>query len=215
MVLLDFVNGILSLMGEQPLASSSGTLGQMVKNVAQTAINTVAQTVRPQAFEQIVSMSSTNSAYDVPVGSIPDNTIQIYSVFWKQGSNSPFGFRRMDSKPLEVLDTNFGYSLVGNQLYVSNLIARDNASPLAVSLHCLVAPTLPTADDADIGIPTLLIPAIQHTAASILLVSYVDDANAASQHQRLAESMTTMLRLQLGVSRGRSYNIGGYGYDYR
>lgn len=211
MVVLDFVNGILSLMGEQPLATSSGTLGQMVKNVAQTAINTVAQTVRPQAFEHIVNMTTTNSDYSVAVGLLPDNVIQIYNVHFVRGTNSPL---RLQAIAYEALPTNYGYSIVGNSVYVSPIIARDMSLPLSVSFHVLLAPNLPTADDVDIGIPTLLIPAIQHTAASILLLSYVDDANAASQHQRLAESMTTMLRLQIGVSRGRSYNIGGHGYGF-
>lgn len=208
MLVLDFLNGILALTGEQQLASSAGSLGSLVRNVAQTAINSIAQTVRPQQFELMLQLSTTTQDYGVPVGTIPDNVIQIYNVFWRQGSATPYPYAKLDTQPFEVLDNRVGYAIIGDKLHVSNLLGRDSTYPLVINLHCLMAPVLPTADGADLGIPTLLIPAIQHTAASIMLVSYVDDANAAAQHQRLAETMTAMLRSQVGISRGRQFNLG-------
>lgn len=208
MLTIELINQVLALVGEQPLASSAGTLGQLTRSVIDTALQAVTQSVRPQTFERIYALTTTNNDYTVPVGAVPSNIIQIYNCFWRQGLVSPYKFVRLDTQPYEVLDQRIGYTIIGNSLFVSPLINRSDEYPLTIHLHTLTAPVLPTADDEDAGIPQPLLSAVKHQAAAIMLLSYVDDPNAASMHENIANQFKEMLRLQYGISRNREFNIG-------
>jgi hypothetical protein len=194
MKLLEFVNSILALIGEQRLASTSGSLGTLTKNVAQSAVVSVAAAVRPQQFEHMVVVTNL-------VQQLPAEVLQIFSVFRKaQGKLS-----RLQQLPFEELSNYIGYCLVGNTIFVSPLITD---TPLEIQLHCLLVPTLPASDDDDIPLPSTIVPAVQHVAASILLLSYLDDVNQAALHRNIADQMIALLRGTTGISRGRTFNIG-------
>jgi hypothetical protein len=195
MKLLEFINSILALVGEQRLASTSGSLGTLTKNVAQSAVVSVAAAVRPQQFEKLVVVSN-------QVQPLPDSILQIFSVFL----SSQGQLLKLSQLPLEALSNNVGYSIVGNTMYLSPRIVT---TPLEVKVHCLVVPQLPLSDDDDVGIDFILLPAIQHVAASTLLVSYLDDANQAAIHKNIADQLIITLRGTTGISRGRQFNIGG------
>jgi len=193
MKLLDFLNSILQLIGEPRLSSSNGSLGTITKNAAQNAILVVATTVRPQAFELLV-------AIEQPIQVLPDSIVQIFSCFLERNST----FTKLNFLPLEQLHNYSGYSIVGSTFYVSKRIEP----PFLIRAHALNCPQLPASDDADIGIPSILIPAIQHIAASTLLASYLNDATMSAMHKNMAETLMVQLRGITGIAKGRSFNLG-------
>jgi hypothetical protein len=193
MKLLDFINSILQLIGEPRLSSTNGTLGTTTKNAAQNAILVLATTVRPQAFELLV-------AIDQPIQVLPDSIVQLFSCFLERNS----AFTKLNFLPLEQLHNYPGYSIVGSTFYVS----RQIEPPFVIRAHALNCPQLPASDDADIGIPFLFVPAIQHLTASTLLASYLNDATMSAMHKNMAEALMAQLRGTAGIAKGRSFNLG-------
>lgn len=200
---LDFINYVLSLIGEQPLYTSAGNLGQLVRNSIYTSMLGVVQTSRASMFEQYLTATVVNLDSNVPAYTIPDDLVQLLNVSFVDATLTKGLLVSISRK--EVISNNAGYyyEVVGNSLYLSQAIDR----PVQLKLRALVVPTLPTADDAPIALPKPVLPAIAHGAASILCLSYVDDANASSMHKRMADEATNMLRQQFGITRGRAFNM--------
>ena len=195
MLTIDFLNSILALIGERSLTSSSGSLGSLVRAMTEAALLKVVQETRANVFQQRISMTATFDDYTIAVGSIPTDVIQIYDCFLSDTNAYP-KMQRMPKQSFANLTWRLGYAIEGNQLFISPHFVR----PLTLVLSALVLPFL-AADGAELTIPTAFIPAIRHTAAALMLVSYVDDSNAASIQQNIADTMITNLRNQYGKGR--------------
>jgi len=199
---LDFFNYVLSLVGEQPLATTAGNLGMLTRNAIYTSLLTVVQSKRANFFEKLLSGEVTNVDYLVPAFSLPDEVTQVLNVWLVDQVTGEMV--QLVQQPLSTQTVpTLSYDIIGNKLYINKGITR----PAQLSIRALVIPTLPTSDTDDVGIPAPLRPAIAHGAASILCVSYIDDGNAAAQHKRLADEAMLMLRQQFGIARGRHFNL--------
>lgn len=199
---LDFVNYVLSLIGEQPLLSTAGNLGQLVRNSIYSSTLSIVQATRASFFEQFITGTTTNLDPLVPALVLPEETVQVLEVAIVDASGDFITIHRLELSQMSYYPA-YTYDIIGSNLYLSKSVDR----PAQVKVRALVLPTLPTADDAPVSIPKPLQPAIAHSAASILCLSYIDDGNAAAQHKRIADEMTLMLRQQFGITKGRTFNM--------
>jgi hypothetical protein len=206
MVTIELINSVLSHIGEQKLTTSTGSIGQLVRSIITTAIYKVVQETRYQSFDVMLTFTGTDENYLVPVGELPANVVQVYSVYYIANTNAIYGdiLVRLNEYRLHHLNTVLGYALVGSNIHVSSHLAK----PVDIRVRALVAPTLPVSDEAETSIPDALIPAIVHTAASILCVSYLDDPNAAAVQNRIASELIANARNHFGAGRGRMLNLG-------
>jgi hypothetical protein len=206
MVTIELINSVLSHIGEQKLTTSTGSIGQLVRSIITTAIYKVVQETRCQTFDVMLTYTATSENYQVPIGQLPLNVIQVYSVYYVANTNTIYGdtLARLNEYRLHHLNTVLGYALVGSNIHVSSHLAK----PVDIRVHALVAPTLPVSDEADSGLPDAIIPAIVHTAAAILCVTYLDDPNAAAIQTRIAGELTNNIRNHYGAGRGRMLSLG-------
>lgn len=204
---LQIVNSVLSLVGESQLLSTTGTLGTLVVNSLNTAIVNVVLETRSQVFESLLTGTVTDEDYLVSALSIPASVVQVFSVHLRipTGASTGDTLFQIENQPIENLPNTPSYSVVGSNLFVSPMLKR----PFDLRVHVLTIPTLPTPDAADSGLTDVVIPAVEHTAASILALSYLDDANQASIQQNIADRLVNKLKLNYGTVRGRTYNMGG------
>lgn len=202
MLTLEFVNYVLSLIGEQPLATSAGNLGTLARNAIYTSLLTTVQFTRANFFEKLLSGQVTNEDYLVPAFKLPDETTQVLNVWLVDPITDTMVPLKQQELSLQSIPS-FTYDIIGNQLFLNKGITR----PAQLTIKALVIPTLPASDTDDIGFPSPIRSAVAHGAASILCLSYVDDGNAAAQHKRLAEEAMLMLRQQFGITRGRQFNF--------
>jgi hypothetical protein len=110
---------------------------------------------------------------------------------------------KLSAYPLETLRFYPGYTMQGSSLLLSPYIAR----PCDIRTHTLDVPILPVSDATDSGLPELCLPAVAHTAASILAVSYLDDPGQASVQQNIADALKDKLRSQYGATKASSYRF--------
>lgn len=213
MNVLEFCNYVLSLCGEQPLLSTTGNLGSLLRNAIQTALLKVTQETRATFFEQMITMTATDDSYLVPAGTLPDEVAQVFNV-WLVASDCVYPLARSAFEKLNYMSPLYSYDIIGSDLYLNASIVR----PAELRLKVLAVPTLPIADDAEVNFPLALHAAIAHTAASIILVSYVDDSSAAAIQQRMAEMLIVNIRNHFGVGRARTFSMNntntGRGYTW-
>lgn len=204
---LQLVNSVLALVGENQLLSTTGNLGTLVVDTINTSIANIVQETRSQVFESTLAANVTSPDYLTSALTLPDNTAQVYSVLLRVSTGLASGDKlfSLDYLPLEDTPTEPSYSVVGKQLFVSPMVAR----PFTLRVHTLTIPVLPINDGDDSGLPDIVIPAVQHAAAAILALSYLDDANQASLHRNVAEQLIAKLKQQYGNNRARTYNVGG------
>lgn len=206
MKVLEFCNQVLALCGEQPLATTAGNIGALLRSCIQTSLYHVAQQTRAACFEQMLMFTATNDDFQVSIGQLPDDLVQI-TYTWLDTSADyvpliPLHYREYHE--LGYGAPEYTYSTVGKDVFLNGRIAR----PAFVRMRGLVAPVLPTADDSELTIPSVVLQAVAHNAAAIFLVSYIDDANAAAVQQRIADTLIGNVRVQYGQTRGKQYNIG-------
>lgn len=206
---LQLINSVLQLVGENQLLDSTGNLGQLVADTINTAIVNIAGETRANVFEQVLAQNVTASDYLTSALTLPANTLQVYSVLLRISTGLAAGDQLipLEYLPLESIPLEPSYSVVGSEVFVSPMIAR----PFTLRVHVIAASSLPTSDSADSGLPDVVIPVIQHAAASILALSYLDDPNQAAVHRNIAEQLTEKLRKQYGNNRAKTFNIGGSG----
>lgn len=204
MSVLEFINYVLSLIGEQSMLSSAGNLGQLTRNCIYSSTLAVVQSTRATFFEQLITGTATNVDYKVPALVLPTEVAQVQDVSIDDGFGNLSPLHRQE---FALLNSSFPlgtYEIIGSNVYLNANIPR----PIDVLVRALVIPTLPVSDSATFSLPKPVQPAVAHLAASILCLSYVDDANAAAQHKRMADEMILMLRQQFGISKGRTFNVG-------
>lgn len=191
--------------------STAGNLGQLTRNSIYTSTLAVVQSSRASFFESIVTGTATNADYMVPALVLPTDVVQLLDVSVADVNGRLQPLRCQELHELANGYPVYSYALVGSSLYLNLFLER----PINIQVRALLVPTVPTADDALIGLPKPVQPAIAHGAASLLCLSYVDDANAAAQHKRTADELTLMLRQQFGITRGRSYSMANNNQGYR
>jgi len=203
---LQLINNVLSLIGEQPLLSSSGRLGLLTVNAINTAIITVAQESRHQSFEVTTPVTVTAPDYLTEAYRLPDNVLQVLAVNVRQSTGSALGdsLTALDYVALEELPRRPSYSISSSSIFVSPTLAR----PLTLSLRLLTHSSLPASDSAPSGLPANVESVVSHAAAAILNVSYLDDANQSAIQRNLAGQLSDKLRTQTGVGRGRTFSMG-------
>lgn len=199
---LELVNRTLHLCGEQSLANSNGTLGSITKGCIQSALQQVVQMSRSKQFEMIQTFTVTNSDWTVNESNLSSNTLQIMRVRYFDGIN----WYPLSQQEYDGLPWNIGYSIVSGNIYVSPLLAR----PQKIDVLTIVVPQLSGFGDNDtLPFGDLIVPSVIHTAASILLLSYLDDANSAAAQQKIAESFISYLKQQTGMTYGRLLSFRG------
>lgn len=202
MLTLDLCNNVLALIGERPLTTTVGSLGGIVRQALTTAVYKVVEETRAQTFEQFLTFTATNDDYLVPIGSLPATVVQFNKLqFRVTGSNR---ICTLKHQPLELLACELSFTIVGINLYLTPMLKR----PITLFASVLNVPDLP-ADGVVSPLPDYIVGAVSHTAASILSMSYLDDANAAALHRNTAAELVGIIRLQYGATRGKSFNIGG------
>lgn len=203
---LQLVNSTLALLGESALLNTSGTLGQLVVTALNSALVKVVQETRASVFEQVLTGNVTSEDYLVSSLTLPDNTIQVFSVFLRISTGVSTGDKLipLEYSNLEELQEAPRYSVIGRELFVSPMIAR----PFTLRVHVLTLPQLPSSDGVDSGVPDIVLPAVRHAAASILYASYLDDANGSAIQRNLATELIEKLRNQYGNFRAKSFNMG-------
>lgn len=203
---LQLVNSTLALLGETSLTSTANAIGALVLTALNSALVMVAQQSRAGIFEKAVGVTVTNPDYLVSAYTIPDNALQVFSVLLRVSTGVTGGDKLIPLKyvGLEELDEYYSYSIVGRDLYLSSTLAR----PCTIGVYILELPQLPANDGDTSGIPDVVLPAVRHTAASILYASYLDDANGSAVQRRIAEDFIEKLRTQYGLLRGKSFNMG-------
>jgi len=205
---LQLTNAVLALIGEQSLLSStSGSLAAIATDAINTAITNVAQETRANIFETTLQTNVTDTNYLDAAYVLPASVLQVYTVSLRQSIGSSYGDNliQLEFQPLESLPSVPSYCVVGSNLFVSPTIAR----PCSLYIRALQGTQLPGVDGTDSGLPDLVIPAVQHTAASILALSYLDDPDQAAIQQKIAQALLDKLKSQTGVARAKAFNITG------
>jgi len=203
MVTLEFYNYVLSLIGEQPMLSSDGDLGSLLANSVYSSTLAIVQSSRATFFERMFTATATNNDYLVPAFSLPNELVQLYSMWLVTPQSDLIEMHRQPLQSLTYGNHYFSYDIIGNDVYFSRNVVR----PTDVKLRGLFVPNTKIADDVVSPIPQPAIPAVAHGAASIMCLSYVDDANAAASHKKISDELTLLLRQQYGASRGRNFNL--------
>ena len=201
---LSFVNHVLSLVGENQLTTTDNQLGRLVVNVINTAIASVAQETRHNAFETLLTATITETDYLLPGYTIPTNVLQILDVTVRVSVDG-FGdvIDSLCFVPFHLLDSDTGYSIINGSLYISKCVAR----PLTCILHTINTQTLPANDSTTLTLPDQVLYAVAHVAAGILCVSYLDNPNAAAIQNNLAETLQDKIKKQQGIGRGKTYSL--------
>jgi hypothetical protein len=200
---LDLINNVCSLIGERPLASSTGSLGGIVRSALNNALYTVAQNTRSAEFEKFITFNATNSDYTVPIGTLPSSVVKVREVSFRTAAPN-VQIYKLSEQDLDLLPYWRSYTIIGNNVYLSPMINR----PVIIYLLTTNVPTL-NADGDALPFSDALVGAVSHTAAAILCVSYIDDPNAAALHSRISNDLIVTARNNTGVGRGRKFNMGG------
>lgn len=195
--LLTHINNTLRLIGEQPLLNSSGTLGDLCKQALDEALLTVVQETRHSSFSTLLPQIATNTDYLQPAFVLPSRVTQVDAIYFQAPNTSPTRLVKLKPGALETLALNYRYCIVGNSVYVGNVIAR----PAALRLKCWQAPVLPTNDGDNLAIDSDVVPAFEATAAATLATSYLDDLSQANTLAERAQQLVARLRLRAGATR--------------
>lgn len=202
---LQLINHTLSLIGENQLSTSANQLGTLAVNVLNTAFSSVAQDSRHSSFEIILTGNITEADYLNPAYSIPLDVLQVYKVFVKT-TDVTNGYSVLDELEYLELDCLFdetGYSIIGNNLYLTRCITR----PFTIQIQAVQNYELPALDSDVVDLPDQVLQAVAHTAASILSLSYLDNPNAAATQSNLRNAIIDKLQKQSGSTRAKTFNI--------
>ena len=195
--LLTHVNNTLRLIGEQPLLNTTSTLGDLTKQALDEALLTVVQETRHTSFNTLLSFSATNPDYLQPAFVLPSRVTQVDALYYQAPNTTPTRLVKLKPGALETLFNNYRFCLVGNSVYVGNVLAR----PTALRLKCWQAPALPSLDTDVISVDSDVVPAWEATAAATLASSYLDDMSQQSTLAKRAQDLVSRLRLRAGATR--------------
>lgn len=195
--LLTHLNNTLRLIGEQPLLNSNSTLGDLCKQALDEALITVVQETRHSSFSTLLSQTATNADYLLPAFVLPARVTQVDAIYYQAPNTTPTRLVKLKPGALETLALNYRYCIVGNSVYIGNIISR----PAQLRLKCWQAPVLPTLDTDVLAIDSDVVPAFEAVAAATLATSYLDDLSQASTLAKRAQDLVARLRLRAGATR--------------
>jgi len=196
-LLLQHLNNTLRLIGEQPLLNSTSTLGDLTKQALDEALLTVVQETRHSSFSTLIAATATNVDYLQPAFALPARVTQVDAVFYQAPLTTPTRLVKLKPGTLETLALNYRYCIIGNSVYVGNVISR----PASFRLKCWQAPALPTLDTDNLPLDSDVVPAFEATAAATLATSYLDDLSQAATLAKRAQDLVARLRLRAGATR--------------
>lgn len=198
MTLLQLINNILRLIGEQPLTSSDGNLGTLAKQSIQSALFTVVSQTRHSSFVKSTVFNVTETDAQLPAFAIPAQCMQISNVFYIDNSNTPSAYLKLTAIRREQLHYKLGYCVLGTDVLLSHSFVR----PLDIALEYYEAPVIEAeADTYTITIAREVVKAIETTAAAWLSLSYLDDSAQQSKFEKLSQFELDQLRRRSGVMR--------------
>lgn len=195
--LLTHINNTLRIIGEQPLLSSVGNLGDITKQSLEEALLTLVQETRHSSFSSLQTFTATNADYLQPAFALPARCTQVDTLYYQVPDSNPQRLIKLKPGALEGLYNNYRFCIVGQQVYVGNVLKR----PSTLLLKAWVAPALPALDTDLLTIESDLVPAFEAIAAATLATSYLDDLAQANTLTKRAQELTTRLRLRAGATR--------------
>lgn len=196
-LLLTHINNTLRLIGEQPLLNSTSTLGDLCKQALDEALLTVVQETRHSSFSLLLPQTATNADYLQPAFALPARVTQVDAIFYQAPLTTPTRLVKLKPGALETLALNYRYCIIGNSVYIGNVISR----PATLRLKCWQAPALPALDTDNLAIDSDVVPAFEATAAATLASSYLDDLSQANTLAERAQQLVARLRLRAGATR--------------
>lgn len=188
--LIALVNRVLSLVGENQLATSNGYLGEQTKRSIQSAINYVFDAVRPRTHETVLTFDLTSTDFLTVGVTLPSNLQCVTAVHLKSGQS----LCKLPFLEQEQLESCTGVCVIGTTLFVSNTLSR----PVQVLVTGVLVPLLPSNDSALVTVDYRLIPAIELKAGSLISSSFDDNQNSAIL-ARMAEESIMNVRPKLGA----------------
>jgi hypothetical protein len=195
--LINHVNNTLRLIGEQPLLNTVGTLGDLCKQALDEALITVVQETRHTSFSQLLSFSATNPDYLQPAFSLPSRLTQIDCLYFVAPNSTPSRLVKLVPGALETLYNNYRFCVVGQQVFVGNVLQR----PASFRLKGWVAPVLPALDTDVLTIESDVAPVFEAVAAATLATSYLDDLSQQATLTKRAQELVQRLRTRAGATR--------------
>jgi hypothetical protein len=194
------VNNVLAQIGEQPLTSTVGNLGNLVKRELQSALYSVVSQTRHTAFLSTTDFTVSAVSALTPSFALPTRTIQIKTLFYKDTS-TPTLPRVVPILPrdLSVVSQpgSLGYAVVGSNVHVGQGFAR----PFTATLYAYTAPALPPLDTDLLTLPDEILFALESVAAAAVASSYIDDLAQQRSLQTRAEQEVLQLRARAGSMR--------------
>lgn len=131
--LINHINSVLRLIGEQPLANSASNQGSLVKQMLESALITVVAQTRYSSFLSLQTLSVVAADYLTPAFALPARCIQVKNIWLRQPTSTTPAFKlvKLTPRSLESLYRSFSYCVVGSNVYVGAALAR----PFDISLE--------------------------------------------------------------------------------
>lgn len=191
---LETINYSLRLVGQQEILNTNSTLGTLCRSLLQSATDTVIMETRHQSTLQFVDSTVSVTDYSLPGAVLPTRMYQLLQVFARQGTNDWKELTHTDFESLAFKTAHFHVN--NNSIFFSKAISR----PFTVRLSGVVGiDTLSLTDASIYPLAPELEPAVWHTLASLLAVSFVDDPNASAIQARAAEMHIQRIRNRKGT----------------
>ena len=207
MTLLQLINNILRMIGEQPLTSSDGNLGTLAKQSIQSALFTVVSQTRHSSFMKSTSFNVTETDAQLPAFALPSQCMQISNLFYIDENNTPTVYSKLSAIRREQLHYKLGYCVVGTNVLLSHSFTR----PFNVALEYYEAPVIEEeADNFNVDIAIEVLKAVETTAAAWLSLSYLDDSAQQTKFEKLSQFEIQQLRSRSGVMRAPTSMRGVY-----
>lgn len=198
MTIIQLINNVLRLIGEQPLLTSDGNLGTLAKQSIQSAVYTVVSQTRHSSFMRDSTFNVTETNALNPAFTLPNRCMQISNVFYIDDAAAPPSFLKLAPVRREQLSHKLGYCVVGNNVHLAQQFLR----PFDVVLEYYEAPLIEeSTDDTQVNIALEVIKAIETTAAAWLSLSYLDDNAQQTKFEKLSQFEIEQLRRRSGVMR--------------
>jgi hypothetical protein len=198
--LLEHVNNVLAQVGEQPLTSTVGNLGSLVKRELQVAVYAVVSQTRHSSFLGLTNFTVTAASALTASFIIPTRMTQVKAVFYRDVTTPtlPRLVKLLPRELAEVTQPNsIGYAIVGVNAHIGQKFKR----PFEVTISGYVAPLIPTNDGDAWLLPNDVLYVVEAVAAAQVASSYIDDLNAQRALQVRAEEEVSQLRIRSGAMR--------------
>jgi hypothetical protein len=195
------INDVAAQIGEQPLLSSVGNLGTLIKRELQSALFTVVSETRHSSFLSLTDFTVTAASPLLPSFALPARTMQVKSVYYKDTLAPALPvLTKLLPRELQELTrrSSIGYAVVGSNVHIGQAFTR----PFTATLQAYICPDISTLTDTDnLVLPDEVLNVVELVAASLVAVSYIDDLAAQRALQTRATAEVEQLRKRAGALR--------------